>query len=76
LQRPLEEACAELGLSPLGDEAMFLWNILFDPREILDLINTVGLNKQQATARLVSALRGALIGWDENKSEARTQPAP
>ena len=67
----MEEACTELGLSPLGDEAMFLWNILFDPREILDLINTVGLNKKQATERLVSALRGALIGWDENKSAAK-----
>ncbi|MBT2250762.1 TetR/AcrR family transcriptional regulator [Arthrobacter sp. BHU FT2] len=71
LQRPLEEACAELGLSPLGDEAMFLWNILFDPREILDLINTVGLNRQQASARLVAALCGALKGWDQDKASPK-----
>lgn len=74
LQRPLSEACVELGLSPLGDEAMFLWNILFDPREILDVINTVGLSKQQASERLVAALCGALKGWDQDKS-GRTQPA-
>ena len=63
LERPLREACEELGLPPIGDEAMFLWNILFDPREILDLINTIGLNKDQATARLIAALKGALTGW-------------
>ncbi|MCA4134076.1 TetR/AcrR family transcriptional regulator [Arthrobacter sp. M4] len=68
LERPLRETCEELGLEPLGDEAMFLWNILFDPREILDLINTVGLNKDQATTRLVSALKGALSGWSEDRA--------
>jgi AcrR family transcriptional regulator len=72
LARPLEEACEELGIEPLGDEAMFLWNILFDPREILDLINTVGLSKDQATARLLAALRGALAGWADNKA----RPSP
>jgi AcrR family transcriptional regulator len=68
LERPLREACDELGLPDLGDEAMFLWNILFDPREILDLINTVGLTKEQATGRLISALKGALAGWSEDRS--------
>ncbi len=29
LERPLREAVEELGLPPIGDEAMFLWNILF-----------------------------------------------
>jgi hypothetical protein len=53
---------------------LFLWNILFDPREILDLINTVGLTKQQASERLVAALCGALKGWDEDKSGG-TKPA-
>lgn len=28
LQRPIQEAVAELGLPDLGDEAMFFWNIL------------------------------------------------
>ena len=70
LERPLRETCDELGLMPLGDEAMFLWNILFDPREILDLIQTVGLNKEQATARLVSALTGAMTGWNADRSRS------
>jgi AcrR family transcriptional regulator len=68
LERPLREACDELGLEPLGDEAMFLWNILFDPREILDLIQTVGLSKDQATVRLIAALKGAMAGWSEDRS--------
>ncbi|GAB15155.1 putative TetR family transcriptional regulator [Arthrobacter globiformis NBRC 12137] len=68
LERPLRETCDELGLEPLGDEAMFLWNILFDPREILDLINTVGLTKDQATERLVAALKGAMTGWSEDRA--------
>ncbi|BCW84052.1 TetR/AcrR family transcriptional regulator [Paenarthrobacter ureafaciens] len=70
LERPLREACEELGLPPIGDEAMFLWNILFDPREILDLINTVGLSKDQATRRLIAALRGALTGWAADREKA------
>ncbi|MFJ5958913.1 TetR/AcrR family transcriptional regulator [Paenarthrobacter sp. NPDC092416] len=70
LERPLREAVEELGLPPIGDEAMFLWNILFDPREILDLINTVGLTKDQVTARLISALKGALAGWSEDRERA------
>lgn len=72
LERPLREACEDLGINPLGDEALFLWNVLFDPREILDLINTVGLKNDQAAARLVSALRGALSGY----SQDRTSPEP
>jgi AcrR family transcriptional regulator len=70
LERPLRETCDELGLMPLGDEAMFLWNILFDPREILDLIQTVGLSKEQTTARLVSALTGAMTGWNADRSRS------
>lgn len=70
LERPLREACEELGLEPLGDEAMFLWNILFDPREILDLINTVGLSKDQTTRRLVAALTGAMTGWSQDRKQA------
>lgn len=68
LERPLRESCEELGLEPLEDEALFLWNILFDPREILDLINTVGLGNDEAAARLVAALRGALSGYSLDRT--------
>ncbi|GAA4623569.1 TetR family transcriptional regulator [Actinoallomurus vinaceus] len=64
---PLSETAQELGLPDLGDESVFLWNLLFDPREILDLVNTVGLTEQEVGTQLVSALRGALIGWAETR---------
>ncbi len=73
LERPLRESCEELGLEPLGDEALFLWNILFDPREILDLINTIGLTKDQASRRLVEALKGAMIGWSADRKRTAGQ---
>ncbi|WP_234329635.1 hypothetical protein [Streptomyces viridochromogenes] len=43
-------------------EALHLWNALFDPRDILDLIKS-GRTEDEAASRLVAALRGALIGW-------------
>lgn len=60
---PLAEAADELGIPDPGDEGLFLWNILFDPREIFDLLDTVGLDKEAAGRRLVAALCGALRGW-------------
>ncbi|MFF7644855.1 hypothetical protein [Streptomyces canus] len=53
--------------------AAFLWNVLFDPREIFDLRDTLALSPTQITHRLVSAFRGALLGW----ATARlTEPVP
>lgn len=63
LERPLREATRELGLDDLGDEAMFLWNILFDPREIFDVIATLGLTPKKASSQLMATLTGALAGW-------------
>jgi len=62
LAEPLRQTTEELGLGDLGDEALFLWNLLFDPRDILDLIKS-GHTEDEAATRLVAALRGALIGW-------------
>ncbi|MEV4644295.1 TetR/AcrR family transcriptional regulator [Saccharopolyspora sp. NPDC049357] len=63
LERPITEAAAELGIPDPGDEGTFLWNILFDPREIFDLMNTVGLSEEQVSRRLVAACCGSLQGW-------------
>ena len=63
LQRPIAEAATELRLSDPGDEGMFLWNILFDPREVFDLLRTVGLSEERVAARLVGAFCGAIAGW-------------
>lgn len=66
LRRPIEEIVTSLGVAELDgidDEAAFLWNILFDPREVFDLRDTLGLEPLQITRRLVSAFRAALLGW-------------
>jgi len=59
----LRDTCLELGVDDPGDEAMFLWNILFDPREIFDLIDTLGLDPEDTARRLVATLVAALKGW-------------
>lgn len=65
---PIAEAADELGIDDPADEALFLWNIMFDPREIFDLLNTVGLSEDQASRRLFSAFCGAMVGWASDKS--------
>lgn len=65
LAEPIRQAASELGLPDPGDEGMFLWNILFDPREIFDLVETLGLTREQVSGRLVAAFCGALRGWHE-----------
>jgi hypothetical protein len=44
------------------NHALFLYNVLFDPREILDLVDT-GLQESEAVDRLIGAFYGALQGW-------------
>ena len=70
LRLPIAEAARELGVVDPGDQGMFLWNILFDPREIFDLIATAGMPQEIAGRRLVSAFCGAVQAWD------REPPAP
>ena len=60
---PIASAAAELGVADPGDEGLFLWNILFDPREIFDLLGTVGLTHQQVSTRLFTTFCGAMAGW-------------
>ena len=68
LAEPLEEASRALGIRHPGDEALFLWNGFFDPREIFDLIRSLDLTPEQVSARLVRTFTAALAGW----SAART----
>jgi AcrR family transcriptional regulator len=63
LRAALSDTCLELGVADPADEAMFLWNVLFDPREIFDLIETLGLSPDETAHRLVATLVGALKGW-------------
>lgn len=64
LARPIAEASDELGVDDPGDQGLFLWNILFDPREILDLMTAVGLDEDEVGRRLVAAFCGALGAWE------------
>ncbi|MFE4196722.1 TetR/AcrR family transcriptional regulator [Paenarthrobacter sp. NPDC056912] len=68
LQRPLAEASKALGIPHPGDEALFLWNGFFDPREIYDLIRSLDLTAEQVSARLVRTFTAALAGWSASRS--------
>ncbi|APX01237.1 TetR/AcrR family transcriptional regulator [Arthrobacter sp. QXT-31] len=68
LARPLEEVTRALGVEGQGDEALFLWNVFFDPREIFDLIGSLDLTAVQASERLVRTFTAALKGWAAAKA--------
>lgn len=59
----IRQTAEEMGFDDPGDEALFLWNILFDPREIFDLLRTVGLSEEDAARHLFEAFCGAMQGW-------------
>jgi hypothetical protein len=44
------------------DHALFLYNMMFDPREILDLVDA-GQTERQTLRRLTQAYYGAVAGW-------------
>lgn len=71
LARPITEASKELGVTDPGDQGLFIWNILFDPREIFDLLHTVGLDESDVGRRLVSAFCGAIVGWSAQGTTAQ-----
>ena len=68
LAEPLKEACLDLGIEHPGDEALFLWNGFFDPREINDLIQSLQLTAEQASARLLRTFTAALTGWSVSRT--------
>jgi AcrR family transcriptional regulator len=76
LQRPLTQACTELGLPEPGDEGMFLWNIFFDPREITDLGSAGGMSETMVGDLLVATFLGALRGWFASNVPYPARPDP
>lgn len=63
-ERPLAALLADLQLPPDRlRQALFLCNVLSDPREILDLYNTDKLTPDQIADRLTAFLAGALGEW-------------
>ncbi|GAA1858050.1 TetR family transcriptional regulator [Pseudonocardia ailaonensis] len=62
-ERPIRGVLRQLRISDEHfNHALFLYNLLFDPRELLDLVDT-GLQESEAVSRLIAAYFGALEGW-------------
>jgi AcrR family transcriptional regulator len=62
--RPVEGLLGDLGLpAQMLEPALFLSNVLYDPREIHDLFQETGMSRREITARLTEAYLGALRGW-------------
>ncbi|MFW6695082.1 TetR/AcrR family transcriptional regulator [Streptomyces sp. MAR4 CNX-425] len=61
---PVRGLLDDLGI-PAGmlEYALFLSNMIFDPREVQDLLRETGLSRREVIARLTEAYRGALSGW-------------
>lgn len=61
---PVRGLLDDLGL-PQGmlEYALFLGNMIFDPREIQDLSRETRLSRREVVTRLSEAYRGALRGW-------------
>ena len=54
----------DLGLSEdLLEDALFLNNMMFDPREVQDLLQGKRLSRREVITRLTEAYCGALRGW-------------
>ncbi|HRL47844.1 MAG TPA: helix-turn-helix domain-containing protein [Propioniciclava sp.] len=76
LQHPIASAAEELGLGNPGDIGLFLWNILFDAREIIDLRDSEHLDADGINARLIGTLCGALRGWQAADARDAAPAAP
>lgn len=66
LRLPLAQVIEELNLEGSDSveiTAAQLWNILFDPREVLDLKGSLNLDQPAIALRLGATFRGALKGW-------------
>ncbi|MGW4203598.1 TetR/AcrR family transcriptional regulator [Streptomyces sp. NPDC004726] len=61
---PVRGLLDDIGLSDeMLEHALFLSNMIFDPREIQDLLREAGLSRREVIARLTEAYCGALRGW-------------
>lgn len=61
---PVRGLLDDIGLpDDMLEYALFLSNMIFDPREIQDLLQETDLSRQEVVVRLTEAYRGALRGW-------------
>lgn len=62
--RPVRELLEELGLpAEMLKYALLLKNMIFNPREVQDLLREPDLSRREVIVRLTEAYRGALLGW-------------
>ncbi|XRQ09166.1 TetR/AcrR family transcriptional regulator [Actinomadura welshii] len=62
--RPVRGLLDEIGLpDEMIEYALFLNNMIFDPREIQDLLQETDLPRREVITRLTEAYGGALRGW-------------
>lgn len=62
-ERPIRSTMRDLGVPDEEfDYALFLYNLMFDPREILDLLDA-GLDEPTVITRLTATYYAALRGW-------------
>lgn len=61
---PSRGVLADLGLpAQMLEHALFLNNMMYDPREIHDLLHEAGMSRREVTTHLTEAYLGALRGW-------------
>lgn len=61
IEEPMREALEELGVDPEAlPFALFLWNTIYDPREILDLRRTLRWTRTRIERALFEALLGGI----------------
>jgi AcrR family transcriptional regulator len=61
---PVRELLDDLGLpAEMIEYAVFLGNLMYDPREVQDLLQQTDLSRREVVTRLTEAYCGALRGW-------------
>ncbi|MFI7449766.1 TetR/AcrR family transcriptional regulator [Nonomuraea sp. NPDC049714] len=61
---PVRGLLDDIGLpNEMIEYALFLCNMMFDPREIQDLVQVTDLSRREVITRLTEAYSGALRGW-------------
>ncbi|GII96817.1 TetR family transcriptional regulator [Sinosporangium siamense] len=62
--RPVRGLLDDIGLpDEIIEYALFLNNMMYDPREIQDLLQQTDLSRREVITRLTEAYRSALRGW-------------
>jgi AcrR family transcriptional regulator len=63
-REPVRGLLDDIGLpDKMLEYALFLSNMIFDPREIQDLLRETAMSRRDVITRLTEAYRGALRGW-------------